>query len=278
MVRDIVRNRRGNAVTLAVASLIALALLAAMLVALRRYGSGASSKASLLVYCASGLRPAVEPLAREFELEAGVPIRMLYGPSGSLEVQIEVSRQGDVYIPAALDPFIERVRNKVGVREVAPIAEMRLVLAVNPKVTEPFASIDELLASGITFGLTNEQAAVGEVTQRTLAALGKWDAVHDRARVFLPTVTELAGAVKQGVAVEAGIIWDATARQFGLRIVELPELDAGRGLVSAAVLETSLAPHQASRFAEYLASPVKSRLLLEKLGYGSVGARALKSR
>jgi molybdate transport system substrate-binding protein len=252
---------------------MALVLLGVLLLALRWFGSTSTSDAPpLLVYCATGMRPAVEPLAREFERETGVLVRLQYGPSGSLETQIELTRKGDLFIPAAADPFIDRVRSKVGVLEVVPFAELRLVLALNPQIAATLATVDELVTRDITFGLTNEQAAVGEVTQRTLAEVGKWEAVHDRAKVFLPTVNELAGAVQQGTAVDGGIVWDATARQFGLRIVEMPELSKGRGLVSAAVLETSTSPDEALRFAKFLASPEKSRPLLTKLGYGSVSS------
>ena len=56
-------------------------------------------KTPLVVHCAAGLTKPVTELARQYEKEFGVPIRLQLGGSGALEISLDVAG-GDLYIPA----------------------------------------------------------------------------------------------------------------------------------------------------------------------------------
>ena len=112
-------------------------------------------------------------------------------------------------------------------------------------------SIDDLLA--LPFVICDESAGAGK---RAKSVLGnRYATVWAKAKTTFQTVTEAAHAVQTSRDVAAAIIWDTTARQFGLRITELPELSGGASLITAAVISRTTRPADALAFARFLSSP-----------------------
>src|SRR5438552_656749 len=70
-----------------------------------------TKKEPLAVYCAAGVKPPVEAIARAYEHEYGVPIQLQYDNSQTLLVGIEVSQRGDLYVPAD-ERYIAMAREK----------------------------------------------------------------------------------------------------------------------------------------------------------------------
>lgn len=260
-------RRRAAAALAAIASLVALLLLGAALVWLDSSFGAGQAQPPLFVYCAAGLRAAVEPAVKQFEQESGVSVRMQYGPSGGLESQIKLSKKGSLFIPAAIDPFLARGRQAGWVREILTLAELRLVLAVHPDCGDSPASMADLIRGETPYGLANPTAAAGGAAESALIRAGIWETAERRARVFLPTVTELAEAVRQADEVQAAPLWDATARQYGLRIVQVPEFAGPSTQVGVGVLKTAPDPAAALRLARYLAAPEKGQVFFQRQLY-----------
>jgi molybdate transport system substrate-binding protein len=104
-------------------------LIAATLLAFYAFKPPARSTASLVVYCAAGLKKPIEAIALQFEKEIGTSISLQYGGSGSLISQIQVAKQGDLFI-AADDGSLADARRLQLVDEALPIAIQHPVLAV----------------------------------------------------------------------------------------------------------------------------------------------------
>jgi molybdate transport system substrate-binding protein len=252
----------------AAASFVALAALIAVLAWVHNQGmKSVGDGRRLMVYCAVSVQPVLRPIAEAFERESGATIDVQTGSSGALETQIRLSRKGDLFIPAARTPYLDRCQADGTVTDVVPLAEFRLVLALRPTIERDGITLDDLLQGQLRYAIANDEAAAGLVTRQVLEPLGVWPRIRDHARVFLPTVTGVAQAVQQGVAVDCGFVWDTTARQFGLPIVDLPELAAGRAVVAAGVLSCSRDAAAARRFADYLATPDQGQAVFRKLGY-----------
>jgi molybdate transport system substrate-binding protein len=263
-------SRRGAASfpLLAAASFVALAALIAVLAWVHNQGmKPVGDGQRLMVYCAVSVQPVLRPIAEAYELESGASVDVQTGSSGALETQIHLSRKGDLFIPAAQTPYLDRCQADGTVTDVVPLAEFRLVLALRPTIEHDGITLGDLLEGRLRYAIANDEAAAGLVTCQVLEPLGVWPRIHERAKVFLPTVTGVALAVQQGVAVDCGFVWDTTARQFGLPIVELPELAAGRAVVAAGVLSCSRDADAARRFADYLAAPDHGQSLFRRLGY-----------
>lgn len=261
-------QRRGKAAVLALLSVALLCFLAAMLAWLGGGFGTSINKSPLVIYCAAGVRPPLEEIAQQYEKESfGAPVRFQYASSGDLLVQLELHPRGDLYIPAGVDPFITKGREKDLVAEAISLANFSLVLAVKSGNPKNIASLDDLFADGVSFALANENAAVGRKTIKMLKRSNNWQRTKDAAKVFKPTVTDIASDVRDGVKIDAAFIWDSTASQYELDIVRLPELQGGESTITAGILKTSPNSAAALRFARYAASPEKGQPIFAKHHY-----------
>lgn len=231
---------------------------------------------SLFVYCAAGMRPAVAKAIEDYQRETGVQIKVFYGGSETLLSQIAVTESthdGDLFI-AADDSYIQAGREQGLVAEDVPLAELKPVMLVAGGNPKKITGINDLLRDGMIVALGNpDQAAIGKKTRKLLQKSGHWDKLeaHVTANgVFLPTVPEVANAVKTGSA-DAAIIWDATARQYDdLEIVTCPELDVGLAHVTIGVLKSTQNSAGALAFARYLTAPGKGQAIFKKAGFTTV--------
>jgi molybdenum ABC transporter molybdate-binding protein len=228
---------------------------------------GPAAGASLVVYCAAGIKAPVEAVARDYEKAYGVSIQLQYGGSQTLLANVETSRRGDLYLPAD-DSYLQIARGKGLVDEVLPLAHMTAVVAVRKGNPKDLHSVDDLLRPGVRLAQANpDAAAIGKLTREALRNSGRWDALERHTLVFKPTVNDVAGDVKLG-AVDAGIVWDAVVRQYpDLEAVPVPALAGSTAHVAIGVLRTCTQSAAALRFARYLAARDKGLVEFERNGF-----------
>ena len=111
----------------------------------------------LVIYCALGIRDAVDAVAQAYTEKYGIPVRLETNSSGALEKSLVVDKKfgksrADLYIPAD-SFFAEKAASKDLIRESIPLAQFRLVLATKPEATVEVASLDQLLASDVRYVL-----------------------------------------------------------------------------------------------------------------------------
>ncbi|SVB17301.1 uncharacterized protein METZ01_LOCUS170155, partial [marine metagenome] len=100
----------------------------------------------------------------------------------------------------------------------------------------------------------------GKKTKETLEKLGKWKTIDATKKTTFPRVTDAAAAIKASEVVQAGFLWDTTAKQFGLKVHDLPELAKAQSRITVNVTNASAKPAQALLFARYLAAPLKGQI------------------
>jgi ABC-type molybdate transport system substrate-binding protein len=233
-------------------------------------GDRTAAQGPIIIYCAAGIKPAVEPIAREYEQKYGVAIRPDYG--GSQALLARVSQTGpdaggaDLYLPGD-ESYIQAGRDKGLLAETLPLARMHPVLAVAAGNPKHITSLDDLLRADISLAQADAKvAAIGKVTHDA----PHWEEIDRRTTVTKPTVTDVANAVRVG-AVDAGFVWDATVRQGpGLEAVPLSQLDGLSSTISVAVLSGCRQPTAALRFARYLAARDGGLPHFEKNGFAVV--------
>jgi len=217
-----------------------------------------SNDDALIVYCAVGLKLPVEEAAAAFTKETGIAVSIdAGGSSGHHEgkIQIEHDRDGkhaDLYIPAD-ESFAQRARGKGLVEEAAPVASFRLVLAYRAAPATPPAGLKAVIESGLSYVICEESAGAGKTTAEALGS--EYEAVRKGARTVFQTVTEAAHAVQTSDKIDAAIVWDTTAVQFGLHAMNVPELADATARIVAAVIARTERPTEALAFARYLAAP-----------------------
>jgi molybdate transport system substrate-binding protein len=215
----------------------------------------------LVLYCAAGLLKPVEAIVAQYQQECGATVRIEPGGSGTLLSKLRVTpKAADLYL-AAEESYVREARSLGLVAEIIPVARMHVVIAVkqgNPlKIAEP----DDLLREDVAVVIPNpELAAVGRTVQRVLTGTGQWERLIQRTRQssakvsLVGTVNEAAQALKIGAA-DAAIVWDATARQYGVEFVELPDFkEKASEQVHLGVVAASERPTAALHFARYLAA------------------------
>jgi molybdenum ABC transporter molybdate-binding protein len=224
----------------------------------------------ILLYCAAGMKLPVTEIARQYESAFGVPVRLQFGGSGTLLSNLTIAAGGDLYL-AADESYILDARRRGLVSESIPLARMRPIIAVAKGNPRSIQTIDDLLGEDIKVALANPDAAsIGRTARDLLIADGHWSRLEKHAKVFKPTVNDLANDVKLGTA-DAAIIWDAVCNQYPeLEAVRVPQLDKGAEQVTVGVLTATKDPAKALRFARFLGARDRGLPVFQKQGYDVV--------
>jgi molybdate transport system substrate-binding protein len=229
----------------------------------------AGAKTELTVFCAAGLKKPVEAIAQKYREELGIEVSLQYGGTGTLLSQLQVAKQGDLFIAADDGSLADAQKLKL-TKEVVPMVVQHPVVAVKKGNPKGIRTLADLTRADVKFAIANPDAAsISKVTRKLLA--NQWDAFAAKASVMKPTVTEIAADTQIG-AVDAAILWDSTVPQFKqLESVELPEFTKHRENASAAVLAFCTQPQEALKFARYLAAPDKGGLVFKEHGFQLAG-------
>ncbi len=235
-------------------------------------GANAPSR-GLFLYCAAGMRYAMDEIVAEYQREFGVTVEVSYAGSNTLLSNIEVAKTGDLYL-AADEVYVQLAREKGLAAESIPLANMRPVIAVSKENPKSINSIDDLLRDDVRVAIGNPTAAaIGKLTKELLDSSGHWSKLQQRVEasgVFKPTVNEVAVDVESG-GVDAGIIWDSTVFQYAkLKAVQVPELDRGLSAIEICVLTSARNPPAALRFARFAAARDKGLVSFRKMGFDVV--------
>jgi molybdenum ABC transporter molybdate-binding protein len=230
----------------------------------------AAGQKPLLLFCAAGLKPPVEAVAREYEQTFGVQVQLQYAGSGTLLSNLRIADAGDLFL-AADESYIKSARALGLLAETIPLARQRPVIAVARGNPKNIRTLDDLRRMDVRIAMANPEAtSIGRTVRALLQQTGQWSALERRVAVFKPTVNDVANDVKIG-SVDAAIVWDATARQFPeLELVTVPLFNTATETISIGVLKHSQQPAAALRFARYLGARDRGLKQFERFHYGPV--------
>ncbi|MBW1645686.1 MAG: molybdate ABC transporter substrate-binding protein [Deltaproteobacteria bacterium] len=183
-----------------------------LLLGLLALGLGACSSgqptAELLVMCGAANQPAMAEIAKLYERETGTAVRLVTGGSGTLLAQIELSRQGDVYLPGSPD-YIERAARKKlifpdSVRRVSYLVPAIIVVPGNPR---RITSLDDLARPGVRIALGNpETVCIGQYALEIFQQNRLLPRIMNNVVVFGGSCAKTANMVAMG-QVDAMIGW-----------------------------------------------------------------------
>ncbi len=241
--------------TLLVMIVSLVALLA--LVGLLATGDRDLESGPIKLYCAASNRAVMESIKAQYEEEMrakGYTVIIDYGPSQMELSKLEVTRDGDLFLPAD-DSYITLAQEKGLAAEVIPIARQQGVVAVrkgNPKGIKTFA---DLLREDVRLlQASPKSAAIGKVTKRVLTKQGLWEQLDKATTAYFPTVTEVANGIAADAA-DAGIVYDAVLSTYDkLEFVTLTELEDTASDIFVTVTTTSQKPQRALHFARYISA------------------------
>ena len=212
----------------------------------------ASDGTEITLYCAASNRAVMEGVRKRYEAETGRRVSIQYGPSQTLLSQIEISKTGDLYLPAD-DSFLTIGAEKGLVLEVLNVARMQAGLVVPKGNPKNLTSLEDIVGSDLRLVQANpDAAAVAKLSRKILTESGKWAALDESTTAYRTTVTDVVNDLLVGAA-DVGIVYDAVLYPFPkLEFVPIPGLEAANSQIAIGVLECSKRPAAALHFARYV--------------------------
>ena len=214
------------------------------------------------------MRLPISKLAEEFAAEHGVKIQTAYAGANILLGQIELARQGDVYVPGDAE-YVDMAARKGLVRSRKTICYFVPLIMLRRGNPRRIRSLHDMTRSGIRIGQGDERAcAVGRLMPRLLELNGVDRAAWAKNVVLqTPTINDLGMKIKLGT-IDAAVVWSSLAAKYSDDADTAP-IDPEKNIcprVDAAVLTTSRDPQTAGAFVDFLASSRGRRVLVEN-GY-----------
>ncbi len=221
----------------------------------------------LMMFCAASNRAVIESIAADYKDEFDRTIDINFGPSQGLLSQIEVSKAGELYLPAD-DSYLERAKEKGLISEILPIGRQQAVIAVAKGNPKNINSYEDLLREDIRVVQANpDGAAVGKLARKLLKEVGKWDALDKHTVSYRGTVTEVANDIKLGAA-DAGLVYDALLHTYPeLEYVQIPEFEKGVSPISVGVIAATSSPQKALHFARYISAKDRGQKRYREFGF-----------
>lgn len=231
---------------------------------------GQSTQEELLLYCGAGIRPLADELIETFGREYGIKIAPDYAGSEVLLSKIKLIRQGDLYMPGDKH-YVEQAAQAgmiLSQRSVCYWVPTILVRKGNPK---EIRELNDLLNPGIKLGLGDSNAcAIGRISKKILEKNNiEWEDIEENLVFPSLTVNEL-GMQIQAKALDAVIVWDATAKYYSDYGDEIP-IPVENNVISTidiGVLKFTKHKAMADKFVDFVTSE-KGKAILKKHHYST---------
>ncbi|WP_218146679.1 molybdate ABC transporter substrate-binding protein [Methanolobus profundi] len=221
---------------------------------------------SLLVYCGAGMRLPMDEIGEMFEEEYGTSIQYNYAGSNTLLTQMELTGEGDVYMPGATYYF--DVASEKGLVSNFSKVAYHVPVMITP-VDDPanISCIDDLANDGVSVILGDpEAAAIGVLCQKMLTKKGIYEDVEENVVAKGATVNELVTYISLGQG-DVSIVWEDLVRDNeDVNMVEIAEEDNIVKIVPIATLTSSENPEIAEEFVQFVVSD-EGRAVFEEYGF-----------
>ncbi len=221
----------------------------------------------------SSFRPVVEELKRLFEKRTGCRVLTDYGGSGTVLLQIEHSRSGDVYI--CHDPFAAICEKKGLSAGWYTVAYVEPVLAVRKGNPKHIKGLMDLVRKDVRVGLPHRKYTTkGVVLWKIFEKAGIADKMRKR-KIFEDRRHALVNQLLIG-SVDVAVLWDAMAKNTpGIEVIPIEDkywidtitsatsgkkFDARRAKVTVVRLTVSKEPLLAAQFAKLCLSEEGRRI------------------
>ncbi len=231
--------------------------------------SAAGAIQPVLVFAGSASQPPLEEAARAFTEETGIPIILHLGGSGSMLSQIQLTGQGDLYIPGSPD-YMEKAKTFGLVdNDTTIIAYLIPALIVAKGNPHQITGLRDLLKPGLRVGLADpDGVCVGLYAVEILEANNLTDRVRSNLRGMVESCAKAAAMIPLNL-VDVVLGWREFAawNPASMDVIlinpdELPRL----AYIPSAVLKHAKNPQGAETFIAFLKSQ-KGQEIFQKWGY-----------
>jgi molybdate transport system substrate-binding protein len=221
----------------------------------------------LTIFAAADLSQAFGEIAPLFEQVEGTEVRLVFGSTGTLALQIEHGAPADLFFAANVS-VVDRLREQglVVAATERLYARGRLVIVTSagtgPRVDVP-ADLTRPEVRGVVIA-DPERAPYGQAAREALKAAGVWDAVSPKL-VYAENIHQALQFVQSGAA-DAGITALSVARVPNIRFVMIDER-LHRPINQAAAVVTASRRQPAARdFLAFVNGP-RGRAIMTRYGF-----------
>jgi molybdate transport system substrate-binding protein len=262
---SVMKNKMKRRKTLALIAIVAI--IAAVVFAGCVEEETATKASSIMVYSGAGMRKPMDEISPLFEQKYGVAVKYNYGGSNTLLSQIELTQQGDVYMPGAT-MYIDKAKEKGYVDYEQLVAYHIPVIAVPEGNPADVTCLNDLAKPEVkvVFG-DPEAAAIGKNGNKILEKNGLFDAVDANVIARSATVNELVVYLCMRQA-DASIIWKASllGTENETDIIEIPKEQNIIKVIPIGTLTFSENKEYAKLFVDFVAS-AEGKAVFEKYGF-----------
>ena len=142
------------------------------------YYSNRGSKV-LKVFLGAAAEKPWEEIIDEFEKRTGIKVDVVFGGSGTLLSQIEISKMGDIYAPGSPDYMVRAIeKGIVNSKDIHIVAYMIPAIIVPKGNPKNITKLEDLAKLGVRIGIGDpETVCVGEYAIELLKYNGLYDDV-----------------------------------------------------------------------------------------------------
>jgi molybdate transport system substrate-binding protein len=225
----------------------------------------------LMVFAASGTKPAVDAAAKLFEEKYGTKVTVNYGGGGEILSNMVMAKKGDVFI-APEQKFMDSAKKQGAVDNNTKITSMAFMIPViGVKVGNPqnIISLADLGKTGLKIVMGNpETTLLGILAPEIMKKASVYDSIKPNIVTNAPQVNAIITMLKMN-QVDAGFIWHyfGTSSATDVGVIWIPkEYVTGTGEIQGAVSSYSQENKTAEQFIDFLVS-AEGKDIFKKNGY-----------
>jgi len=226
-----------------------------------------TATSALMVYSGAGMRKPMDEIGTVFEHKYGVAVNYNYAGSNTLLSQIELTQEGDVYMPGAT-MYIETAKEKGFVDYEQNVAYHVPVIAVPEGNPANITCLEDLTKQGVKVVLGDPKAAAcGKIAKQILEKNGIFDVVDANVIACAATVNELVVYICMSTA-DASIIWKASlvGTEKETDIIEIPKEQNIIKIIPIGTLTFSECQDMAKQFVDFVTS-AEGKAIFETHGF-----------
>ncbi|WP_167879454.1 molybdate ABC transporter substrate-binding protein [Methanococcoides sp. NM1] len=225
-----------------------------------------ASKAPLLVYCGAGMRKPMDEIGELFEEEYGISVQYNYAGANTLLTQMELTGEGDVYMPGATYYF-EVASEKGLIDNFSKVAYHIPVIITPAGNPAKISTLDDLANDDVDVILGDPEAvAIGVLCQKMLTNKGIYEQVEEDVIAKGATVNELVTYLSLGQA-DASIVWEDLVRDNeNFDVIEIYDEDNIIKIIPIGTLNSSENEETADDFVQFVVSDA-GRAVFEEYGF-----------
>jgi molybdate transport system substrate-binding protein len=244
-----------------------LLIFAFFMASLLSYPQFGFAKDMLLVYSGAGMRKPMDKIGAAFGKKYGVAVNYNYAGSNTLLSQIELTKEGDVYMPGAT-MYVNKAKEKAFVDYENLIIYHIPVIAVPEGNPAKITNLKDLTKPKVKVVLGDSKAAaIGKLGNKILKENKIYKEIQKNIIATAGTVNELVVYISMRQA-DASIIWKASlpGTEDRTDIVEIPKKENLIKVIPIGRLIFSKNKKMAKEFADFVASS-EGKKIFEKCGF-----------